>query len=340
MTQTVLYISMAIFAATIWICLLSISQSKVIRVDNTGNNSTHCCVKGKCTCGSLLDALQHLKSNTLINITSQSVSLHGFSRIARLINIQISGNGATIMCNNSGIITIEDCINVVIDGITWDRCGDTNHPKYTHGIGFSDVSNLTIQSNTFQNSGVCNTVVVSLAPVYVQIINSSFLYNYVVNSSRCIHSGCLFIMDNDIDEGIYIFYIADTKFHHNGVIDNSQNDKKYNTLFLQSTEKRYVVIFIKNSNISASSGLGANFACSKIGKLGVQIHGLIIANNSRGGSTLTLQGYSLDLLLSLSTFAYNKNGSLKVISYSSNSIKLCLIGCQYIAMRGHLANSF
>ena len=318
MTLTVLYNSMTLFAVAIWICSLSISQSKVITVDNTGENRTHCCVKGKCPCGSFLNALQHLESDTLINITSQSVSLRGFSRIAGLINIIISGNGAVIMCNNSGIVTIEDCSNVLIVEVTWDQCGDTNHPKYTHGIGFSDVSNLTIQSSIFQNSGVCNTVVVSLAPLFAQIINSSFLYNHVVNSSRCQQYSSLFIIDNGIDEGTYVFYIADTKFHYNGVFNNSKKDKTYSALFLQSKKTRNVVIFIKNSNISANGGLGANFMCTEIlGKLGVQIHGLIITDNSQGGSILTLQGNSLDLLISLSTFAYNKNGSLKVISYSS-----------------------
>ena len=65
-----------------------------------------------------------------------------------LNNITITGNGATIMCNNSGGVYCESCDHVVIEGITWDKCGDPNGEN-TAGVTFN---NITLVNSTFQHS--------------------------------------------------------------------------------------------------------------------------------------------------------------------------------------------
>ena len=45
----------------------------------------------------------------------------------------ITGNGATIMCNNSGGVYCESCSDAIIEGITWDEC-------YTSPLLFSALS--------------------------------------------------------------------------------------------------------------------------------------------------------------------------------------------------------
>jgi len=163
-----LYIRMALFIV-LGIYLLTINQSKVITVTNERdiNNDCDCCIHGQCICGSFSYALQYLDNNTVINVTSKDVPLHGYVRIANLTNITISGNEASVMCNNSGIVTILYCSNVVVKGITWDQCGNAYHPIYRHGIGFRDVSNVIIFSNTFQYSVVCTVLSLNMKSGYL-----------------------------------------------------------------------------------------------------------------------------------------------------------------------------
>ena len=51
-------------------------HSTAIIINTTGDSdSNKCCVKGVCLCSSLSTVLQSMTSNTVINITSQSVML-------------------------------------------------------------------------------------------------------------------------------------------------------------------------------------------------------------------------------------------------------------------------
>ena len=92
-------------------------HSKVIKINTTGgSDNTACCVDGECVCSSLSTALHHMTSNSVIIITSQSVTLEGHikMRSSELKNITITGNGATIMCNNSGGVYCEYCSSCMI----------------------------------------------------------------------------------------------------------------------------------------------------------------------------------------------------------------------------------
>ena len=288
----------------------------MIKVNSVGNYSSDCCIHGDCICGSFPNALQSLENNSIINITSPSVSLHGYMRLANLTNVTISGNGATIMCNNSGIITCVSCSNFVIDEIVWDQCGNTNHPKYTHAIGFIDVSNLTILSSAFQYSGACIVIGLSVASGNVEIRDSKFLYNHVVNSSRCLGYSSLLITDNEFDGSPYTISIAGTTFHHNGMFNNNGNpNSAFNdVLSLIVKRKHKVDIVLINSNVSASGSLGISFTCTEIDTLTILLYDVTIVNNSEGGSFFNLVSTDSYMLVSSSTFAHNSNGALIIIN--------------------------
>ena len=142
------------------ICLIILTSqcvcvhSKVIIVNsNNGNDNTECCVNGECACSSLSTALLNIDNNTIINITSQSVALNNTTTMGsgKLTNITITGSNVTIMCNNSGSIYCESCDDVMIEGITWDRCGDPNGTNIA-GVTFNGTSNISLVNCTFQHS--------------------------------------------------------------------------------------------------------------------------------------------------------------------------------------------
>ena len=72
-------------------------DSEMITVNNDGDISIECCVNGTCLCGSLYYVLQNLimTSNSIINITSESVTLHTTTPIGsgNLHNVTITGRG-------------------------------------------------------------------------------------------------------------------------------------------------------------------------------------------------------------------------------------------------------
>jgi len=69
-------------------------------------------------CTSLFAALVNIVNDTTVNITSKHVTLSRLvtmgSITSRLNNIAVTGNGVTIMCNNSGALCCESCHNVII----------------------------------------------------------------------------------------------------------------------------------------------------------------------------------------------------------------------------------
>lgn len=129
--------------------------SKLITISTTtSSDSNKCCVQGECPCSSLSKALHHVINNTFINITSESVPLDNKVTIGSgiLTNITICGNGATILCGNNGSVECDKCSNVIMEGITWDKCGRDN--TFVAAILFRSVSNIKITECVFQHSPV------------------------------------------------------------------------------------------------------------------------------------------------------------------------------------------
>ena len=141
-------------------CLITLTSqlvhSKVITVSSSsGDTNPECCSKEGCMCASLSTALRYIDSNTIINITSESVALNNTTTMGsgKLTNITITGSNVTIMCNNSGSLYCESCDDVRIEGVTWDRCGDPNGPNNV-AITFKTVTNISLVNCTFQYSPV------------------------------------------------------------------------------------------------------------------------------------------------------------------------------------------
>ena len=148
-------------AILMWICFqVFLSQNvvgKVITINtNNGNESNACCADGNCPCSSLSSALQSMTSNTVINITSEYVTIDKIVKMGsgqrNLDDITISGNGATILCSNNASIVCDSCSNIIVKGITMDRCGDSG-TRYTNaGLMLNSTTSISISNCTFQNS--------------------------------------------------------------------------------------------------------------------------------------------------------------------------------------------
>ena len=162
-----LFIGIGIMISTtaVWLCLIAhVACSTIVTVNNNGNDNNECC-KGNCLCSSFSSALKHMQNNTVITITSKVVTLNDIveMRSGNLNNITITGNGTTIMCNNTGGVYCNSCSNITIRGITWHQCGGKNlryPPIQTPALNFTTVSNMTIHKCTFQSSSGC--------PVYIK----------------------------------------------------------------------------------------------------------------------------------------------------------------------------
>ena len=163
----------------IWLCFIAITQcihGKVITVDNSGNNSSLCCTNGSCSCNSLYNALSSIKSKTVIKITSLNVTLNTYVTMRRIYNVTIIGtDGTMVFCNNTGSVYCKFCLDIHIEGITWDQCGHSD----IRGIIFNGASKISIINCTFQNFNVCITVVIYDLQGDLIVRNSKFMFNTI-----------------------------------------------------------------------------------------------------------------------------------------------------------------
>jgi len=209
-----------------WIGLITLITSQhvhsnVITINTTGgSDNTTCCVDGECVCTSLSTALHYMTSNTIVNITSESVTLEGNIKMGSgdLNNITITGNDATIMCNNSGGVYCELCDNVVIEGITWDRCGDPNGIN-TAGLAFINVVNISIIRCIFQHS---QTRAVNLEQVSgnIRIFSTNFTSNSKNVTSFISDTGGLSIEESNTRFNFVNVAIKGSNFCGNGYFGN------------------------------------------------------------------------------------------------------------------------
>ena len=128
-----------------------------------------------------------MTNNTVINIISESVTLEGHIKMGsgHVNSITIAGNSVTIMCNNNGSVYCEYCNNVIIEGITWDKCGDGNsNGKNTAGVTFNITNNISLSNCVFQHSPI---QAVSLLEVSGNVTVENCIF--VSNSMIQIHSG-------------------------------------------------------------------------------------------------------------------------------------------------------
>ena len=144
--------------------------------------------------------------------------------IKNLRNIIITSTvGATVMCNDTGLVFCTSCINATIKGIIWDQCGDISIPKVA-GITFESSSNIIIINCTFQQFKVCSSVNMSSVHVSgsIVVINSKFMFNSIPNASVCdeiFYSSLVVLPYQDSDYNYVNVVICNSLFYYNGYSD-------------------------------------------------------------------------------------------------------------------------
>ena len=227
------------------------TESKVVTINNCGINSTACCVDGSCPCSSLSFALENIMNNTIINITSESVVLNTTTSIGsgNLHNTTITGNGATIMCNNSGGVYCESCSDIIIEGITWDQCGDPNKQNTMEGVYLSVAHNIKIEKCIFRGSQVC-ALGIYQASSNIIVRNTTFSYSVIksLNDYEC--SG-LNITVNNANASITIL---DSSFMGNRHINSSYNPNGLSVKVLGNSESLLSLTISRTVFVSNSGG--------------------------------------------------------------------------------------
>ena len=291
----------------VWLCLVTIGQQvygKVITVDENGSDARPCCADGACICSSLSKALSFIESNTVINITSQSVPLTTSVSMGsgNISNITITGDyGTTVKCNDTGAVLCNVCSNVCIEGITWDHCGNISHPT-SPGISFNTVSNLSIRNCMFQHFKICTAVNITDSVGAINVVNSTFMFNAMSNPSVCEESyyNSLLVISSKST----VISILDSLFFHNG--NNEHYVYAAGSFYCYGHySQQNLEILVNNtsfiSNDFRSIHIDDNSMVSLI------IFDTVNVSNNDGGAVV---------------FAYGDNSSLKIISshFANNTL--------------------
>ena len=324
---------------TAWLCLIThVACDVLITVNNNGSDNDKCCVNGTCPCSSLSSALHNVSDNTVINIISESVTLHDIVGMGsgNLNNIIITGNGATIMCNNTGGVYCESCSNITIMGITWYQCGhnDSEHPITV--LAFTKVSSeITILDCIFLSSSGC--------PVYMQNARGNIFINksiFLVNASNFLAHGDFFCAGLHITSNAQMLLaINDCRFDASGCTWNvSENCKFYIDVYGAVINSSYNVadISIKNTNfsirLSLRAGTDAVIELSNVNiysNISCGIYVLMNGDANKSGGTVIISSvtfvnvdYALKITagtVNVSSATFTKNiGSLTITANTIN----------------------
>ena len=321
----ILIITMWIMILIVTGCIILITTThhvesdKVITVNNNG--TTDCCVGGKnCPCSSLFFALQNITDSTIVNITSESVELHSNIIVPSTSNIKITSNKTVIKCNKTGSVSFVNTTNVTIHGITWDQCGNPNDSHVDGGIHFSDVTNLTIDSCTFQHSQLC-AVVLSSVSGDITIKNSYFISNGLRNTTGSLKDDCGGLKINaDVVGAIVTIMISDSVFSGNGKFIDWLNYSIYG-LFIEMSE-RNTILTINRTNVV--SNFGGIYLKTKVTTFSTFILSEVnVSDNINEGiklPALQIAKGGINLMILNSTFSNNGNGGLLgyIFAYTSD----------------------
>ena len=273
------------------ICLIILTSqcvcvySKVIIVNsNNGNDNTECCVNGECACSSLSTALLNIDNNTIINITSQSVALNNTTTMGsgKLTNITITGSNVTIMCNNSGSVYCESCDDVMIEGITWDRCGDPNGMNIA-GVTFNGTSNISLVNCTFQHSQIPAVSLPGVSDI-ILIQGCNFLSNIPIQILDDF-DGILSISRDPSEFPSYLnitVIIFKCYFYNNGYLQNfTAGNFGIPTFYISITDNSVINcnVILKQAKFEFNRNVGIIFV-SVSELINIQLSELSVFNNS------------------------------------------------------------
>ena len=299
-------------------------HSKVITINsNDGSDNTKCCVKGKCVCSSLSTALLNIDSNTIINITSESVALNNTTTMGsgKLTNITITGINVTIMCNNSGSVYCESCDHVRIEGITWDRCGDPNGTNIA-GMEFNVTSNISLANCTFQHSQIPAVALTEIAD-NISIQGCTFLSNELM---RIDHNYGLIIITKTMYPSRLLkgshttITISEGYFCNNGLLqDNTVSPSKLPTLYINVVDFvaiKSCKVILKKSTFMSNRNCAAFINVYVMRLINIQLSDILLCNNTFYSSF----GMHFKLKVSSSRFNgnYSNNGWHSIMGYQTS----------------------
>ena len=307
------------------------------------NSLLVCCVYGNCSCNSLHLALAHLTSNILINITTD-VMLSSLIKTSHLENVSIIGHSnPTVNCTSGGI-HLTFCHNCVIQGITWDGCGNKITSHIEPGVKLYNTSNVTIQNCSFLHS-VGQAVVLSEISGDVNINNCKFGKNSNYNSDgAAIHylsvnakksvlkiNNCSFTNNSNATSLVYIenksFYYHKIIFT-NIIFCNNQGTSVY-----VRNHRIYLSGKLLFQNNTAESGAGiyiSNYSTVVFDKIS---NVLFIQNSAKiSGGAIFLRNHSICLFDQNSEikFYYNKATRGSSIYSRDNSIVTFKASCNVL----------
>ena len=313
----------------IFLCILTSQcvclHSKVITINsNHGSDNTKCCVKGKCVCSSLSTALLKIDSFTIINITSESVTLNNTTTMgsSKLTNITITGSNVTIMCNNSGSVYCESCDHVTIVGITWDRCGDPNGTNIA-GVTFNVTSNISLVNCTFQNSQI---PAVALAEITdnISIQGCNFLSNIPMRTVDY-NYGILDITrnwDSSLKSSSIMIVIFKVYFYNNGFLQNNPvSPNNLSSLYIAVFKSEICIIVLTNSTFMSNKNSAIYINVPLIHLINIQLTEVLVHNNNffrhYGVSVYasSVMGYETSVAINNSNFTNNQNANSALLAF-------------------------
>ena len=331
----------------VWLCLIAhvVYGTTTITVNNNCNDNDKN-YEGNASCTSLPCALKNMQSNTVINITSEVVTLNDIVGMGsgNLNNIMIIGNDATIMCNNTGGVYCESCSDITITGITWYHCGHNdsdNVPIQIPALNFTIVLNLIIQNCTFLSSLGC-PVYLNYAEGNIMITESYFVHNIFNAIQKGNHQLCggLYIVSKKGDTNISII---SSGFNSNGCrmfnATYASSCYFYGVIMLLEHYHEKVNFFIGNTEFSNNSnGLYIDSGYTKSAV--IQMSNVIVYNNSAYGIIYVSTGSgsvrtSVNINMAFINFMNNMNAlSILVPSY----VTMVTVNISNSIINGNIAN--
>jgi len=257
-------------------------KNKVIIIDENGSDTLKCCASAQnCPCSNLSLALENIQSDTDIKLISD-ISLEYVTRFEDISNVTITGQDHTVQCNHQGGLVGEGIINIIIQGVIWDKC---------KGIKILNFTNVNVIDCTFQYS-VVSPVLNLNGHGKIVISNCNFSYNNgaVYATAQCIH-------------------VHNSSFHNNGLGTTSNSDAALyvsgsNTYYTQPSYSLNVLL----TGINFIENLGCSLICNGThSPIDLSIKISMFSNNSNSAILLR---YCEIVLLDNVTF-YNNTVSTK-----------------------------
>ena len=233
-------------------CLPYTGQGDVVTIYSNGivlcsDQTAFICLSTNCHCNKLEDLLNGLKSNETVHIL-HNVTLSSDIQLSSLKNISIIGhNNPVVICINGGGLTLTECEGVLIESITWIRCGGNS---IGGALRFHKPSKIIIQKCSFQHS-LARAIEFIYTKGNVNINHCNFMDNNHHEGS----GACIYFFSYAIDEDSrFPFTISNCKFIDNGAAMNQ--------VFFYSCGRQHssVYIYLNNSTFQNNRGSSIHLA--------------------------------------------------------------------------------